>query len=111
MISIKLFQEEKVTLETIQGALCTYLMGVIVWGMLYRIVHLLNSKAFITPSQNNYPSYFYMYFSFTTITTTGYGDIVPIDPIAMGLANLEAFFGIMFPAILIARLVSLYQRK
>jgi voltage-gated potassium channel Kch len=48
------------------------------------------------------------YFSLTTITTTGYGDFVPVDPIARSLANLEAVFGQLFPATLLARLVALH---
>jgi hypothetical protein len=48
-----------------------------------------------------------LYFSFTTLTTTGYGDIVPIDPLARGLANLESVVGPLYLAITIARLVTL----
>ena len=48
------------------------------------------------------------YFSVATITTAGYGDIVPIHPIARSLANLEAVFGQLFPATLLARLVALH---
>jgi Ion channel len=48
-----------------------------------------------------------VYFSFTTLTTLGYGDIVPLHPYARGLANIEAMIGQLYPAILIARLVSL----
>ena len=48
-----------------------------------------------------------LYFSLTTLTTTGYGDIVPIDPIARSLANLEAVLGQFYLAITVARLVTL----
>ena len=48
------------------------------------------------------------YFSLTTITTTGFGDLVPVDPIARALANLESVFGHLFPATLLARLVALH---
>ena len=47
-----------------------------------------------------------LYFSLTTLTTTGYGDVVPIDPFARSLANLEAV-GPFFLAITVARLVSM----
>ena len=49
----------------------------------------------------------FSYFSLTTITTTGFGDIVPVHPLARSLATLEAVFGQLFPATLLARLVSL----
>jgi Ion channel len=46
-------------------------------------------------------------FSLTTLTTTGYGDIVPIDPFARSLANLESVLGQFYLAVTVARLVTL----
>jgi hypothetical protein len=69
------------------------------------MIYALDSNAFsrsITPHQM-------LYFSFVTLTTVGYGDISPIAPIAMTFANLEAIIGQLYPAIIIARLVSLYS--
>ena len=48
-----------------------------------------------------------IYFSFVTLTSTGYGDIYPIHPIARSLCNLETIIGQLYPATLLARLVSL----
>jgi hypothetical protein len=48
-----------------------------------------------------------MYFSFVTLTTIGYGDITPIHPFARSLANLEGIFGQLYPATLLARLITL----
>jgi voltage-gated potassium channel Kch len=48
-----------------------------------------------------------IYFSFVTLTTTGYGDIVPLHPYARSLANIEAVIGQLYPATLLARLVTL----
>jgi len=45
-----------------------------------------------------------IYFSFVTLTTTGYGDIFPVHPIARSLCNLESIFGQLYPATLLARL-------
>ena len=47
------------------------------------------------------------YFSFTTLTTLGYGDILPVSPVARSLATSEALFGQLYPAVMIARLISL----
>ena len=48
-----------------------------------------------------------MYFSLTTLTTTGYGDILPVDPFARSLANLESVFGVFYIAITVTRIVTL----
>ena len=47
-----------------------------------------------------------VYFSLTPLTSTGYGDILPVHPAARSLANLEAVIGQLYLAILLARLVS-----
>jgi hypothetical protein len=51
-----------------------------------------------------------VYFSFSTLTSVGYGDIVPVHPFARSLTNVEAIIGQLYPATLLARLVSLGQR-
>jgi hypothetical protein len=50
-----------------------------------------------------------IYFSFVTLTTLGYGDFTPAINVAQSLATLQSLFGILFPAVLVARLVSLYR--
>jgi len=50
-----------------------------------------------------------LYFSLVTLTTLGYGDIVPVRPFARSLATLEAAAGILYIAITVARLVAAYQ--
>lgn len=52
-----------------------------------------------------------VYFSFATLTAVGYGDIVPVDPVARSLSNIEAILGQLYPATLLARLVSLGERS
>ena len=53
----------------------------------------------------------WVYFSFITLTTVGYGDITPIAPLARSLAILEALIGQFFVAVLVARLVGLLQTQ
>jgi len=48
-----------------------------------------------------------IYFSFMTLTTTGYGDFAPVTPLSRSMASLEAFVGVFYPAIVISKLVSL----
>jgi voltage-gated potassium channel len=52
-----------------------------------------------------------VYFSFVTLATLGYGDIVPLSPSVKGLAILEAIVGQMYLVVVVARLVSLYGRS
>jgi len=52
----------------------------------------------------------HLYFSFATLTTLGYGDIVPVTPLARMLAVLEAATGVLYIAITVARLIAAYQR-
>ena len=52
-----------------------------------------------------------LYFSFITLSTVGYGDIIPVSEVARMLAIVEAMFGMFYMALLIARLVSLYSSK
>jgi voltage-gated potassium channel Kch len=52
-----------------------------------------------------------LYFSLTTLTTTGYGDIIAVDPLARSLANLESVIGVFYVATTVARLVTLELRR
>jgi len=78
----------------------------------YGLLILLIPDAFANvPKVLTASSVFYrgrlLYFSFVTLTSTGYGDILPLHPFAPSLANLESIIGQLFPATLLARLVSL----
>ncbi|MCP1839297.1 hypothetical protein ACVIHI_007789 [Bradyrhizobium sp. USDA 4524] len=50
------------------------------------------------------------YLSFVTLTSTGYGDIIPVHPLARSLCNVESVIGQLYPATLLARLVTLELR-
>ena len=65
------------------------------------LFHVVNEEISL---QNNLA-----YFSFVTLTTLGYGDIVPVAPLARSLAVLEALTGVLFMAVLISRLVGSYK--
>lgn len=101
-------RSQKVTIDTIRGSVCVYLLIGFVWALLYGIVASINPNAF-KPSiivEEGFGKV--VYFSFTTLTTLGYGDILPIDPLAKMLTNLEAIIGQLYPSVLIAILVSDY---
>jgi len=91
------------------GAVLLYLLIALTFMALYLFVGLLIPKAFsgIVFEDNTALASSLIYFSFVTLTTVGYGDIVPIHPIARTLCNLESIFGQLYPATLLARLVTL----
>jgi hypothetical protein len=76
---------------------------------LFTFIDLLTPHAFSgLPVADNQPlASNLIYFSFVTLTSTGYGDIVPLHPIARSLCNFEAIIGQLYPATLLARLVTL----
>lgn len=96
-----------VTFHRIQGAVAAYLLLGLLWGHAYALVASLRPHAFSgMPGAAEGARAFY-YFSFVTLTTVGYGDILPVHPAARSLAMLEAVTGPLYLAILVARLVSL----
>ena len=110
-INRTIFSVKKVNGDTIKGGISVFFLIGIVWALVYKIVYLLDANAF-SPSieaTNLLDSMFY--FSFTTLTTLGYGDITPVSDLARTLANLEAITGMMYPSIFIARLVALYTAQ
>jgi hypothetical protein len=96
-----------VTRHRIQGAIAAYLLFGALWAHAYALVAHLRPEAFsgaVSPADG--PRAF-LYYSFVTLTTVGYGDVLPVHPAARSLAMLEAVTGPLYLAILVARLVSL----
>jgi len=100
----------RVTLHRVQGAVVLYLNFAIIFGSAYRLMWDLIPTAFANlaaPASGFTEIDTMLYFSLTTLTTTGFGDIAPVHPFARSLANLEAIVGQLYPATILARLVTL----
>ena len=100
----------RITLQRLQGAAVVYLNLATIFASAYAMIWDLSPTAFANlPASTGNPGEFaaMLYFSLTTLTTTGYGDIVPVDPFARSLANLESVLGQFYLAITVARLVTL----
>jgi hypothetical protein len=118
VILIMIFRTTTITLDTLCAALCVYLLLGVVWALAYSLAALLLPSPFVytlTPheplamriGQGSPVAVFY--FSFVTLATLGYGDIVPVAAVTRMLACLEAIVGQLYLAVLVARLVGVYS--
>jgi hypothetical protein len=108
-VSRAVFGGGRVTHHRVMGAVLLYFTVAVLFAATYRLVGAIVPKAFAGMTMEDNPALAsqLVYFSFATLTTTGYGDIVPVHPIARSICNLEAIFGQLYPATLLARLVTL----
>jgi Ion channel len=108
-VARSIFAPGRVTYHRVVGAVLLYLTVAIIFAAFYTFIGTLQPKAFAGMTVEDSPKLAtqVIYFSFATLTTTGYGDIAPLHPVARGLCNLEAIFGQLYPATLLARLVTL----
>jgi hypothetical protein len=108
-------RSKRVTADTIYGAISVYLLLGILWGVAYRLLESISPGSFAGPmgidpeTGIEVPSY--VYFSFTTLTTLGYGDITPLSAPARAIAILEAVAGPLYITILISQLVAKYVSR
>ena len=103
----------RVNSEVLCAGIAAYLILGLTWAFAYLLTAGLNPKAFaFTVAADPNPTmvrFQAMYFSFVTLTTVGYGDVVPVSKVARLLAITESTAGMFFATILIARLVALYS--
>jgi len=96
-----------VTIHRIIGSVAAYILLGVAWAEIYWFLSIMVPGALSASSGAPLTRAHHLYFSFVTLTTLGYGDIVPVHPFARSLVMLEALTGQLFPAVLIARLVSM----
>ena len=98
----------QVDAEHLYAALSAYLLAGIYLGLSYWVVEQVKPGAFSFTGEFSQASA--IYFSFVTLATLGYGDIVPRADVARGIAIVEGIGGQLFLAVLVARMVSLYSK-
>ena len=103
-------QSRAVNAEHLYAALSAYLLAGVFLGLLYWVLQQLWPSTFVTAT-GEFSRTSAVYFSFVTLATLGYGDIVPRSDLARGLAVVEGIGGQLFLAVLVARLVSSYVRE
>ena len=113
-----IFSSKKITFDYISAALCVYLILGLLWVSLYDLAAVIEPVSFDLP-EDSFGDFLgkeeyggsvirKLYFSFVTLLTLGYGDIVPIHSFARLLAILEALIGQIFMVVLVARLVGIH---
>jgi hypothetical protein len=116
LVSVSLFvylgRRGQITKERLYVSVSLYLLLGMLWYSLYRVLEAVQPGSFAeggVPLVGRVDAGKILYFSFTTLTTLGYGDIVAVRPAARMLATLEAAAGVLYIAITVARLVASYQ--
>ena len=103
----RIFRHPEVSVATIVGAICAYLLIGIVFAEVYLLLDDLDTFF----AQGPRPSGDFLYFSFVTLTTLGYGDLTAGSRAAKTIVVYEAITGQLFLAILIARLVGSFAGR
>jgi len=100
---------ETVTREVLYAAIVIYFLMATIFTVMYMVIDNLTPGAFVASSGAEITWQRLNYFSLVTISTLGYGDIVPVSGAAQSLSAMEASIGTLYIAILIGRFVSLYR--
>jgi len=118
LILTNILTADRVTIDTMLGGLCVYLLFGVLWVSLYSALEYVMPGSFemegtavsalteSRPEAHRYPEL--LYFSFVTLTTLGYGDVVPTNSMARALATGEAILGQVYLAVFVASLVGLH---
>lgn len=117
VITRSVSRHDRITTETVLGGINVYLLIAFAFAMLHAAMMMIWSDAYtvggvslhehLAGQPDSYGWATIIYFSFTTLTTLGYGDVVPVRPMARLVTSAEAVVGQLYVAIFIARIVSL----
>ena len=118
MIVRSIFRAQEISWDSIFGAICGYLLLGVAGGMTYAMIRTANPASFqlgdaIKPhlEQSDYGQHIFIYYSFVTLTTVGYGDVVPLSISARTLSWVEAVTGQLYLAVLITGLIGAMVAK
>ncbi len=104
----RILRHRQVTMETLLGAISIYILLGLVFSYSDYAVQLVGGSSFFAQSGTHSAPDF-VYYSYITMTTVGYGDLTPAQGLPRTMAVLEALTGQVFLVVLVARLVSMYQ--
>lgn len=111
MVTMHIIKDGPVNFYRIEGSLVVYLIIGIVMAFLYDIVELIEPGSFtfttLVTSYENHSFSDFLYFSFVTQATLGYGDMVPVGALAKSVVIFHGMMGMLYPVVIIARLITL----
>jgi hypothetical protein len=108
-VSQFIFRATSVTKNVLLAAIVVYLLIALMWAFIYGLLEVLQPGSFNVPDGHILESKrLFLYFSFVTITTLGYGDITPLTEKATSFAILEAFVGQIYLVVVVAWLVGMF---
>jgi hypothetical protein len=112
VVARAVFGGGRITYHRIVGAILLYLLIAVAFATLFAFVGLSIPDSFkgIAFEDDAALASSLFYLSFVTLTSTGYGDILPVHPLARSLCNIESIIGQLYPATILARLVTLESR-
>lgn len=116
LIGNDIFRRQEVTFDSVMGASCVLVLLGLTFGSVFALMEWITPGSFSIPAESVTTAVTHgrlaaefdlVYFSFITLTTTGYGDVLPLSPPARGLAAVQALLAQLYLTIMIARLVGL----
>ena len=114
-VFLEVIKTRQVTADTMYGAVCVYLLVGVTFGSLYDLIETLHPGSFqinvdvAGPGEIRWRTL--IFFSFMTLTTIGFGDITPTTVQTQSLTAIEGVIGVLYVAVLIARVVGIYARR
>lgn len=103
----------RVTGDVVAGSIVVYMLLGITWAMIYQAIHALIPGSFYVSDaitlNNALTRPDFLYYSFVTLSTLGYGDIVPVGGLARSMAALEAMTGVIYIAVFVGRIISMHK--
>ncbi|NIO07386.1 MAG: hypothetical protein GTO40_05055 [Deltaproteobacteria bacterium] len=104
-----IFRSKEVTRDVIYAAMAAYLLMALMWTFLYIFLELIQPASFnVSLDLEQRYQLVFLYYSFVTITTLGYGDVTPVTEIARSISVLEAVVGQLYLVVIVAWLVGKY---
>ncbi len=100
---------EETTIDLVYASLLGYFLLAIGFAHAYEVLTNLGYMEFKPLKTVVDNDWNYLYYSFTTLTTLGYGDIVPVSPVARRLSGIEAATGVLYVAVFIGRLIGMHS--